>query len=570
MARAHLGNEFWVWACRDFTAKSNYLPHQAFGGDSPYERINPGRKPRYQALIKFGQTAYIHIDKSRQGEFSRGKLNNMRPRSERGILVGHNMGISAYDVFLPRINKVVTSSAVVFDEFPVEVPFQSDRPAHWTSPAFGVDDAAPVVTEDNEFETEIEDPPQGQPENSVFDGRDVPRPDIVTEADQVPVTNEENVNTPSAVVRAKPDQLGMMFEDEGTMNDIDASVEGSNFAFCMLADTEIAMEEAMAGPDAERWKQAIESEDRGLEELKVIKLEECPAGVKPLQTKYVLSKKRDPNGLGERYKARCVVQGFHQVYGRDFLETFAPVVGFDTIRVVLKLAVNHGWGLRSMDFTQAYLNAPLKETIYVKNLDGSTGKLNKALYGLKQVGNEWNKTLIKHILRRKYWKVSENDSCLLFAWNGQKIAMLAIYVDDLLVSGSWEEEIKCMQDHLLERFSGKVELEPRTFLKLEIVRNGGGLFLHQSEYCRSIIEMVHQGPTRRVYVQLDRGADLTSRREDEEKLEMSKYPFRQVMGRLMYLSHMSRPDISNSVRELGRQMHDPCIRHWKGLQHLVR
>ncbi len=82
--------------------------------------------------------------------------------------------------------------------------------------------------------------------------------------------------------------------------------------------------------------------------------------------------------------------------------------------------------------------------------------------------------------------------------------------------------------------------------------------------------MVYHGPTRPVYVPLDRGFDLTSRKEDEERLDLSKYPFRQIMGKLMYLSHMSRPDVSNSVRELGRQMHDPCMRHWRGLQHLLR
>ncbi len=185
LARAYLGNEFWVWACRDFTAKSNYLPHQALGGDSPYERIHPGRKPRYQALRKFGQTAYVHVDKSRQGEFSRGKLNTMRPRSERGILVGHDMGISAYIVFLPRIKKVVTSSAVVFDDFPIEVPFQSERPAHWTSPAPGVDDTTPVVTEDSEFASETKDSPeghltQGKEYHSVFDGRVIPRSPAIT------------------------------------------------------------------------------------------------------------------------------------------------------------------------------------------------------------------------------------------------------------------------------------------------------------------------------------------------------------------------------------------------------
>ncbi len=128
----------------------------------------------------------------------------------------------------------------------------------------------------------------------------------------------------------------------------------------------------------------------------------------------------------------------------------------------------------------------------------------------------------------------------------------------------------CIQSHLLSKFSGTVEMELQTFLKLEIDRNGGELIFHQSNYCRSIVEMVYQGAARPVYVPLDREADLNSRKEGEEQLNLSEYPFRQVMGKLMYLAHMSRPDMSNSVRGLGQQMHDPCMRHWKGLQHLVR
>ncbi len=57
----------------------------------------------------------MHIDKIRKGELSRGVRSKMRPRSERGVLLGHAMGASAYAVYLPRLNKIVTSSAVVFD-----------------------------------------------------------------------------------------------------------------------------------------------------------------------------------------------------------------------------------------------------------------------------------------------------------------------------------------------------------------------------------------------------------------------------------------------------------------------
>ncbi len=170
----------------------------------------------------------------------------------------------------------------------------------------------------------------------------------------------------------------------------------------------------------------------------------------------------------------------------------------------------------------------------------------------------------------KTWRQSEFDNCIFFTKDEDKIAILAVNVDDILITGSWEAEIQRIQDHMLSKFRGKVELEPKTYLKMEIDRSGGELTLHQSEYCRSIVEMVYQGPTRRVYTPLDRGADLTSRKEGEDELDLHKYPYRQVLGKLMYLAHISRPDISNSVRELGQQMHDPCIRHWKGLQHLVK
>ncbi len=75
LAGSYLGNGFWFYTSQDFTFKSNCLPHQSLDGDSPYERLYPGRKPGYQAFKKFGQTAYVHIDKIRQGGFSRGKLN---------------------------------------------------------------------------------------------------------------------------------------------------------------------------------------------------------------------------------------------------------------------------------------------------------------------------------------------------------------------------------------------------------------------------------------------------------------------------------------------------------------
>ncbi len=63
-----------------------------------------------------------------------------------------------------------------------------------------------------------------------------------------------------------------------------------------------------------------------------------------------------------KLKARKVVQGFHQVYGRDFLETFSPVVGFDTLRIVMKMMVENGWQCRTMNLRQMYVTLAARDT----------------------------------------------------------------------------------------------------------------------------------------------------------------------------------------------------------------
>ncbi len=217
--------------------------------------------------------------------------------------------------------------------------------------------------------------------------------------------------------------------------------EENNFTLCMLADTSISMEEAMTGPEAGEWQDTIQKEELG-----VIIKENCPIGANPLKTRYVLTQKCAPDGTVQKCKARRVVQGFHQIPGRDFFEASSPVVGFNTIRLVLKLMIERGWDMRTIDFTQAYLNTPIQETIHVKNEDGSTGRLNKALCGLKQAVLEWNRTLKERILKRKICEQSEFDNCLYYAIDETftKNRYQAVYVGDLLITRSWIEEMKLM------------------------------------------------------------------------------------------------------------------------------
>ena len=72
-------------------------------------------------------------------------------------------------------------------------------------------------------------------------------------------------------------------------------------------------EEAMAGPDSNKWLEAMKSEIGSMYENKVCTLEMLPEGRKAIQNKWIFKKKTDADGNVTVYKARLVAKGFSQV-----------------------------------------------------------------------------------------------------------------------------------------------------------------------------------------------------------------------------------------------------------------
>jgi hypothetical protein len=93
-----------------------------------------------------------------------------------------------------------------------------------------------------------------------------------------------------------------------------------------------------------------------------------------------------------RNKARLVSQGYNQVEGLDFRETFAPVAPLEAIRILLAFAASKGFKLYQMNVKSDFLNGVIQEEVYVRQPPGFESpiypdrvyKFSKALYGLKQ------------------------------------------------------------------------------------------------------------------------------------------------------------------------------------------
>ncbi len=121
-----------------------------------------------------------------------------------------------------------------------------------------------------------------------------------------------------------------------------------------------------------------------------------PAGKKAIGVRWTFTKKTFPETIE---KARLVAQGFTQ-RPDDYRDTYAPVAKIVSVRIVFALAAKDDLELFTFNIKAAFLNAPLSQEVYIRQIPGfplSDPKkvlcLCKALYGLKQSSHEWYKTL---------------------------------------------------------------------------------------------------------------------------------------------------------------------------------
>nr|GEZ21407.1 putative ribonuclease H-like domain-containing protein [Tanacetum cinerariifolium] len=105
------------------------------------------------------------------------------------------------------------------------------------------------------------------------------------------------------------------------------------------------------------WVEAMQEELLQFKIQKVWTLVDCPKGVRPIGTKWVLKNKKDKRGVIVRNKARLVAQGHTQEEEIDYDEVFAPVARIKAIRLFLAYALFMGFIVYQMNVKSAFLMA---------------------------------------------------------------------------------------------------------------------------------------------------------------------------------------------------------------------
>lgn len=115
--------------------------------------------------------------------------------------------------------------------------------------------------------------------------------------------------------------------------------------------------EAAAHPE---WQAAMDSELQALQANGTWSLTKLLVGKKPIGCRWVYKIKHKSDGSIERYKARLVAQGFTQLEGIDYQDTFSPTAKIITVRCLLALAAARRWPLHQMDVNNAFLHGDLQ------------------------------------------------------------------------------------------------------------------------------------------------------------------------------------------------------------------
>ena len=135
------------------------------------------------------------------------------------------------------------------------------------------------------------------------------------------------------------------------------------------------------------------------------------------------------------------------------METFLPVVKMTTIHCIIAIAASKNWSLYQLDINNVFLHGDLHEDVYMKVPDdliypsNVVYKLKKSLYGLKQSSRQWFSKL-SHALQQQGFLSSKNDYSLFLKKTVTTITIVAIYVDDIILTGNDSLEISNLKTFL--------------------------------------------------------------------------------------------------------------------------
>ena len=574
LTSANLSIRLWGEAIMTVTYLKNRSSTTALNNITPYEAWH-GKKPDLSYLHTFGCIAYHHVKKARR------KLDDKSLKCQ----------FLSYE----RVNQfrlwngknVLISSHVQWDEVVIEVGGYEDLSVLSFDDQTDDSPSSIKITENAKIAKIADDHQTRTSAASQKASRSRPLELESSESDSSSDSDASDASDASSG-RLKRATAGPV--DYRALNDLWA--RGHNRGFASRANrvqiesnTSQTVKHARASLDWEQWKLAFRSELDAHIKNDTFTLETPSPDRRILPTRWVTIIKRGLKGKMIKYKARWVCKGFRQEQGIDYDEIFASVVRATIIKMLLALAAKYDYQVEQMNVVTAFLEAHLKEEVWVQQppgfeQKGSNGtflacRLNKALYGLKQAPREWYATLKVYLIFIDYQRV-EIDHSVFIHDNG---IIIAIYVDDLLILGPNISDIEALKLQFAERFQMKDLGSIGWYLEMHITRDRAErtLWINQSIYIKRVIELLGMSDCSPTKTSMHHRCQLKKNVYWKFK-EWIEYQatseeiggYQSIIGTLMWVVCQTRPDIAYAVSKCSRYSTNPTPDHDLAVKQIIR
>ena len=380
-------------------------------------------------------------------------------------------------------------------------------------------------------------------------------------------------NTAQTTLISEEDELDIALhvEEENTLEqalqvDIEASVEMSTRKMQDLPPPPTTQEEVRQSPFSNAFEHSQKVELNGLlavgccrRERFAKRSESCRFSMDAMHTNCL------------KTKSRVVAKEFTQVQDVDYHKTMSHTPTSAPVKMIAAIANEKSLPVFHLDVSQAFVQAPLEEEIFMRlppgcgELSGKVVKLLKCQYGLKQAGREWHSLLVTWLVEKIGMEQCKAEPSVFRKIIKNEVSlMVGVHVDDIVVSGEHDlyDEL-CSQ--LKQRFPVKNlgELKMYTGCAFERGWDKGILEMDRTAFAKSMVQQYNISATSNI---LESPAVDLGPRKDGEPGANEEFPkYRALVGSLMWMSVITRPDIVNALRACARHSHNPSPRHWMAL-----
>ena len=250
-------------------------------------------------------------------------------------------------------------------------------------------------------------------------------------ASPAPRRSGQNRRSPNRLVESMDPTHKSYLAHVDTLDNLPFQATIGLFKATIVDPDTLSYDQASKDADLLHWRKAAKQEIDELTEKETwIEAPQSAAKTKILPGTWVFKRKRHADGTIKKHKGRYCVRGDLQEQAPD---AYSPVVNWAIIRICMIYALSQQWVMVCIDFSNAFVQAKLKEPIWIHIPPGfkSTSseptclRLLKSLYGLTIAPRLWYEKLIEALLEDGF-KKSNYDECFFM----KPDMLLFIWVDD--------------------------------------------------------------------------------------------------------------------------------------------